>query len=264
PSGPGVPPSLVIHTITASYNDLVEVEAIFSKEGEEIAAVIMEPVAGNMGIVEPLPGFCEGLRQITKEYGALLIFDEVITGFRLAWGGAGTLMGVEPDLTCLGKIIGGGLPVGAYGGKQEIMELLAPTGPVYQAGTLSGNPLAMSAGLAVLHELSKPGVYESLAKKTEALAVGLKNAALSAGAKVTVNQCGSLLTCFFTGGPVHDYQSATTANTEKYKRFFQKMLERGVYLPPSQFEALFLSLAHSDNDIDTTLKAAAAAFKAAI
>ncbi|MCR4442795.1 MAG: glutamate-1-semialdehyde 2,1-aminomutase [Peptococcaceae bacterium] len=261
PSSPGVPKETAAETMTASYNDVEGVIELFRSRGEEIAAVIVEPVAGNMGVVLPEKGFLETLRKITAGYGALLIFDEVITGFRLAWGGFQNLVGIRPDLTCLGKIIGGGLPVGAYGGQREVMELAAPAGPVYQAGTLSGNPLAMSAGLAALQELKQGNPYERLENMGRMLAEGLAAAAGEAGVEVTVNRCGSLLTCFFTRGPVRDYRSATRADTGAYRVFFQAMLARGIYLPPSQFEAIFISAAHGEEDVEKTVAAAAQAFK---
>jgi glutamate-1-semialdehyde 2,1-aminomutase len=211
-------------------------------------------------VVAPKQGFLEGLREITAKHQSLLIFDEVITGFRISYGGAQAEFGVFPDITVLGKIIGGGFPVGAYGGRREIMEMVAPSGPVYQAGTLSGNPVAMAAGLATLQELIKPGVYENLNTLSARLEKGLKNAAKEAGIPLTVNRAASMLTCFFTPGPVIDYQSAKQANTDLYARFFWAMLERGVYLPPSQFEAVFVSTAHTESDIDATVEAAREAF----
>ena len=259
PDSPGVPSSLARDTIVLPYNDREAVAAAFGRQGEEVAAVIVEPAAANMGVVPPRPGFLEGLREITRRQGALLIFDEVITGFRVGWGGAQGLYGVAPDLTTLGKVIGGGLPAAAFGGKGEIMELLAPSGPVYQAGTLSGNPLAMAAGLETLKALSRPGVYESLEKRSSLLERGLGGAAKRAGIPGTVNRVGSLLTLFLAPGPVTDYASALASDREAYRRFFWKMLERGVYLPPSPFEAWFLSLAHTHRDIQATLAAAGSA-----
>lgn len=261
PSSPGVPPGTAADTVSLPYNRLDVVEGVFSQAGEEIAAVIVEPVAGNMGVVPPAEGFLQGLREVTHRYGALLILDEVITGFRLAPGGAQELYGVQPDLTCLGKILGGGLPVGAYGGRRELMELLAPVGPVYQAGTLSGNPLAMEAGLATLELLRRPGAYERLEALSARLADGLRWAGEQAGVPVTLNRVGSMLTPFFTDGPVTNYESATRADTARYARFHQAMLRRGVYLAPSQFEALFLSLAHGEDEIDRTLEAAEEALR---
>lgn len=261
PSSPGVPASVGAHTIVAPYNDLATLEEIFRQEGENIAAVILEPVAGNMGCVPPVEGFLQGVRRLTKDYGALLIFDEVMTGFRVAFGGAQNLYNVDPDLTTLGKIIGGGLPVGAYGGKREIMEMVAPQGPVYQAGTLSGNPLAMTAGLTTLQILKEPGVYEELERKSRRLEEGLKEAAHDAGITTTFNRVGSMFTAFFTGQQVIDLKTATTSDTQAFAKFFKSMLEQGIYLAPSQFEAAFVSLAHSDDDIDRTIEAAAKAFR---
>lgn len=255
PSSPGVPKETAGTTLTAGFNNLEEVKEIFAQVGEEIAAVIVEPVAGNMGVVPPQPGFLEGLREVTKQYGTVLILDEVMTGFRVAWGGAQCHYNIEPDLTCLGKIIGGGLPVGAYGGKREIMELVSPAGPVYQAGTLSGNPLAMSAGLATLKEAYQPGAYEILKRLTDRLAQGIEDAAQRAGIPAKVNHVGSMISCFFTEKDVIDFESAVTSDTERYKVFFQNMLEQGVYLAPSQFEAMFVSLAHTEEDIEYTLEA---------
>jgi len=260
PDTPGVPDSTAADTITVPYNNIDAVADAFASIGNQIAAVIVEPVAGNMGVVAPKQGFLEGLREITAKHQSLLIFDEVITGFRISYGGAQAEFGVFPDITVLGKIIGGGFPVGAYGGRREIMEMVAPSGPVYQAGTLSGNPVAMAAGLATLQELIKPGVYENLNTLSARLEKGLKNAAKEAGIHLTVNRAASMLTCFFTPGPVIDYQSAKQANTDLYARFFWAMLERGVYLPPSQFEAVFVSTAHTESDIDATVEAAREAF----
>jgi glutamate-1-semialdehyde 2,1-aminomutase len=250
PDSAGVPADLARLTVTVAFNDLAAVRALFEARGREIAAVIVEPVAGNMGVVPPAPAFLAGLRDVTTAHGALLIFDEVITGFRLAYGGAQQIYGVRPDLTCLGKIIGGGLPVGAYGGQRALMEQVAPLGPVYQAGTLSGNPLAVSAGLATLRALHQSGVYARLESLGGRLEQGIRQAAEKAGVPVTVNRVGSMLTAFFTGAPVSDYASATRADTQRYARYFHAMLERGVYLAPSQFEAAFVSLAHSEADLD--------------
>ena len=246
------------HAARAGYNDLASVERVFAANPGEIAAVFVEPIAGNMGLVPPRDGFLKGLRDLCDREGALLVFDEVISGFRASSGGAQKLFGVKPDLTCLGKIIGGGLPVGAYGGRADIMSLVAPDGPVYQAGTLSGNPLAMTAGLWSLRELSEP-LYRHLARLGSRLAAGLADAARDAGVPLQVNAFGSLLTPFFTTQPVRDYQSALTSDTAAYGRFFRAMLARGVYPPPSQFEAWFLSGAHSERDVDKTIKAARAA-----
>lgn len=261
PSSPGVPADIAGGTITASFNDLEQVTAIFKEMGEQIAAVIVEPVPGNMGVVLPEDGFLEGLRKITQEYGTVLIFDEVMDGFRLSLGGAQELFNIKPDLTCLGKIIGGGLPVGAYGGRREIMELVAPQGPVYQAGTLSGNPLAMTAGLATLKELVDPQVYQKLDRLGNKLAEGIKEAAEETGVDVWINSIGSMASCFFTKEKVRDFKSATTSNLNKFKVFFQSMLSQGVYLAPSQFEASFISLAHTEEDIEMTVNAAKNAFK---
>jgi len=257
PDSPGVPASYAQETLVARYNDVPSVEALFDRHGDAIAAVIVEPVAGNMGVVPPQAGFLEALRDITHRSGALLVFDEVITGFRVAYGGAQALYGVTPDLTCLGKIIGGGLPVGAYGGSREIMEMLAPLGPVYQAGTLSGNPLAMAAGLATLRELRSPGFYERLDALSVKLVESVAWAAKSAGVSLWLNRVGSMRTPFFVDAPVTDYASARRADTVLYARFFHAMLERGVYLAPSQFETVFMSSAHSEREIEATVAAAA-------
>jgi glutamate-1-semialdehyde 2,1-aminomutase len=258
PTSPGVTRATSADTLVASYNDLASVRRLFEAHRQQIAAVIVEPIAGNIGVVPPADGFLSGLREITSGAGALLIFDEVISGFRAAPGGAQGLMGVSPDLTCLGKIIGGGLPVGAYGGRADLMELVSPAGPVYQAGTLSGNPLAMTAGLWCLKNLS-PKLYRSLAALGARLAAGLADAAREHGVALQVNAFGSILTPFFTDRPVRDYASATSASTEHYARFFRGMLARGVYPPPSQFEAWFLSAAHTAKDIDLTIRVARAA-----
>jgi len=260
PTSPGVPEETAKLTITAPYNDLESLREIFAAEGEDIAAVIIEPVAGNMGVVPPKPGYLEGLRELTKQYDSLLIFDEVITGFRLAFGGAQKFYNVHPDLTCLGKIIGGGLPVGAYGGKKEIMEHMAPSGPIYQAGTLSGNPLAMIAGITALKILQEGDVYQKLEEKSAKLASGLAEAAKDANAQVSFNRVGSMLCTFFTEEKVVDYDTASTSDTQKYARFFQNMLSEGIYLAPSQFETAFVSLAHADEDIDKTIEASYSAF----
>lgn len=260
PSSPGVPADVAKETLVARYNDLASVRALFEEHPAEIAAVIVEPIPGNMGLIMPEEGFLEGLRAITSEYGAVLIFDEVISGFRASAGGAQKVFGVMPDLTCLGKIIGGGLPVGAFGGKREIMAHLSPSGPVYQAGTLSGNPLAMSAGFAALSVLGNEQPYDALAAKGAALADGLRALAEKHGVAVTVNQFGSLLTVFFTDRPVHCYADATTSDTAKFATFFSTMLANGVHLPPSQFECWFLSTAHSQDDLDKVLAAADLAF----
>ena len=259
PDSAGVPGPLAELTLTAPFNDLDAVHAHFRERGGEIAAVIVEPVAGNMGVVPPRPGFLEGLRQVTRAHGALLIFDEVITGFRVAYGGAQQRYGVRPDLTCLGKIIGGGLPVGAYGGSRQLMSHVAPLGTVYQAGTLSGNPLAVAAGLATLRQLQAPGVYATLEARGAELERGLEAGAEKAGVPLTVNRVGSMLTGFFCGGAVTDYASAKSADTTRYAKFFHAMLDRGVFLAPSQFEAAFVSLAHSEADLEHAARAAAEA-----
>jgi glutamate-1-semialdehyde 2,1-aminomutase len=256
PDSPGVTRGAARDTAVLPYNDLDVVRDLFEREGEAFAAVILEPVAGNMGCVPPAQGYLEGLREITAEYGALLIFDEVMTGFRLARGGAQERFGVTPDLTALGKIIGGGLPVGAYGGRREIMELVAPTGPVYQAGTLSGNPLAMAAGLATLRQSGEPGFYERLEELGERWSRGMKEAASAGEAPFTINQLGSMVSIFFTAGPVTDFASAAGSDTEAFRDFFWHMVSRGVYLAPSQYEAGFISTAHSEEDLDSTLEAA--------
>lgn len=256
PDSPGVPAQAAATTISAAFNDLEGLRELFRKEGEEIAAVILEPVTGNMGVVLPEPGFLEGIRTLTTEYGALLIFDEVMTGFRVSYGGAQGRFGIDPDLTCLGKVIGGGLPVAAYGGKRRFMEQIAPSGSVYQAGTLSGNPLAMTAGLATIKLLQKPGTYEALEENTNRLAEGLKAVAAEAGFPLWVNAAGAMFSAFFTETPVKDYASACTSDTERFGRYFRGMLERGIYLAASQYEAVFLSTAHTADDIDFTLEKA--------
>jgi len=263
PTSPGVPADTAANTMIAPYNDPETVEKIFAAHGDDIAAVIVEPVAGNMGVVPPEEEFLPFLRDITRRYGALLVFDEVMTGFRVAYGGAQERFGIDPDLTCLGKIIGGGLPVGAYGGKRKIMEQVAPTGPVYQAGTLSGNPLAVTAGLATLKVLQRPGTYAELEDKSARLAAGLARAAAEAGVPVTLNRVGAMLCLFFTGGPVKNYRDACAADTTRFAAFFRAMLDEGVYLAPSQFEAVFMSLAHTDEQIEQTVAAAQKAFAAA-
>jgi glutamate-1-semialdehyde 2,1-aminomutase len=257
PDSRGVPEALARLTVVAPFNDVDAVRSIFRERGPDIAAVIVEPVAGNMGVVPPAPGFLEGLREITAAHGSLLIFDEVITGFRVAYGGAQALYGVRPDLTILGKIIGGGLPVGAYGGRRDVMGHVSPLGGVYQAGTLSGNPLAVAAGLAMLRGLREGQVYARLEQRAAQLAAGLAAAAEKTGVPITVNRVGSMLTGFFCAGPVTDYASARRADTNLYARFFSGMLERGVYLAPSQFEAAFVSLAHTEADIAHAAHAAA-------
>ena len=255
PTSPGVPAAAAEDTLLARYNDLESVQRVVDGHAGSIAAIFVEPIAGNMGLVPPRDGFLEGLRAICDRHGMLLVFDEVISGFRAAPGGAQAVFGVRPDLTCLGKIIGGGLPVGAYGGRAGLMSLVAPAGPVYQAGTLSGNPLAMAAGIWALEELS-PRLYKHMARLAATLVAGLADAARAAGVPLQVNAFGSLLTPFFSDRPVRDYQSALAASTTAYAQFFRGMLARGIYLPPSQFEAWFLSGAHTPRDIDRTIKAA--------
>lgn len=255
PDSPGVPLGYAQNTLVAPYNNTEAVEQLLQRYPEEIAAVIVEPVAANMGVVPPRPGFLASLRKLTNEFGALLIFDEVITGFRVACGGAQALYGITPDLTCLGKIIGGGLPVGAYGGRREIMEMMAPVGPVYQAGTLSGNPLVMTAGIETIKVLSQGGVYHQLEARSSSLEEGLVKAASESGIGLHISRVASLLTIFFTAKPVVDYESAKQANTKLFGRFFHRLLAEGIYWPPSQFEAAFVSLAHSDEDIQTTIGA---------
>ena len=257
PNSAGVPEGYARETLVADYNDVNSVQRLFDSHPGEIAAVILEPVAANMGVVPPAPGFLEGLRRLTTGHDALLIFDEVITGFRVAYGGAQTLYGVTPDLTCLGKIIGGGLPVGAYGGRRDVMEVVAPLGDMYQAGTLSGNPLAVTAGIATLKALARPGAYEGLESAASArLADGLAAAALKAEVPLTINRVGSIMTAFFNDGPVEGWDSVAASDRERYAAFFHLMLERGVYLAPSPFEAAFISPAHTQEDIDATLEAA--------
>lgn len=256
PTSPGVPSQIAATTISARFNDLEGLREIFQREGDEIACVILEPVAGNMGVVLPEDGFLQGVRRLTEEYGALLIFDEVMTGFRVSYGGAQAHFGIDPDLTCLGKVIGGGLPVGAYGGKRRFMEQIAPSGPIYQAGTLSGNPLAMNAGLTTLKLLQRPGTYEALASKTTRLAEGLKQLASEAELPIWVNAIGAMFSAFFTAVPVKDYASACTSDVERFAKYHRGMLERGIYLAPSQYEAVFLSTAHTESDIDQALEQA--------
>ncbi|MHB0914663.1 MAG: glutamate-1-semialdehyde 2,1-aminomutase [Thermoleophilia bacterium] len=256
PDSPGVTRGTSADTLLAPYNDIDAVRELFQRAGEQVAAVIVEPVAGNMGVVPPAAGFLEGLRSLASEYGALLVFDEVMTGFRVAYGGAQQRYGVTPDMTCLGKVIGGGLPVGAFGGRREIMETVAPAGSTYQAGTLSGNPLAMAAGISTLTELARPGVYEELEAKAARLDQSLREAAASGERPWCINRVGSMLTFFFTAGPVTDFDSAKASDTDAYADYFQHMLEQGVYLAPSQFEAAFVSLAHSNEDLDATAAAA--------
>jgi len=261
PDSPGVPASYARNTITLPYNDLDAVKNVISNDYKNIACIILEPVAGNVGCVLPKKGFLEGLRKITKKYGVVLIFDEVMTGFRVALGGAQSKYKIKPDLTCLGKVIGGGLPVGAYGGRKEIMSMVSPVGPVYQAGTLSGNPLAMTAGIETLKILSGRGVFGKIEKKAQMLEKGLRDAAKRAGVETKMYRAGTMFCTYFTGEDVYDYATAKKADTERFARFFSELLNRGVNIAPSQFEAGFISLAHTDKDIDNTVKAAYEAFK---
>ncbi len=256
PDSPGVTKGAASDTAVLPYNDLGAVERLFQERGEALAAVILEPVAGNMGCVPPAEGYLEGLREITREYGTVLIFDEVMTGFRLARGGAQERYGVVPDMTCLGKVIGGGLPVGAFGGRREIMERVAPSGSIYQAGTLSGNPLAMTAGLATLRATGEPGFYERLEDLGERWRWGMREVASEGDVPFTINQVGSMVSIFFTEGPVTDFSTAARADTEAFKDFFWHMLRRGVYLAPSQYEAGFISAVHSEEDLERTFEAA--------
>ncbi|PQQ23348.1 glutamate-1-semialdehyde 2,1-aminomutase [Photorhabdus hindustanensis] len=261
PNSPGVPVDFVKHTLTCTYNDLDSVREAFEKYPQEIACIIVEPVAGNMNCVPPQPEFLPGLRTLCDEFGALLIIDEVMTGFRVALSGAQSYYGVEPDITCLGKIIGGGMPVGAFGGRYEVMEKLAPIGPVYQAGTLSGNPIAMAAGLACLKEVSQPGVHQRLTELTDNLAAGLTKAAKEAGIPLVINHVGGMFGIFFTDAEtVTCYQDVMNCDIERFKHFFHLMLDEGVYLAPSAFEAGFMSIAHTDEDIQRTVDAAARCF----
>jgi glutamate-1-semialdehyde 2,1-aminomutase len=262
PDSPGVPAEIAANTLTAAFNNLEEITEVFAKYGEDIAAIILEPVPGNMGVIVPKQGYLQGLRDLTNQYGTLLIFDEVMCGFRVPQGFAQNYYGIVPDITCLGKVIGGGLPVGAYGGKREIMEMIAPAGPVYQAGTLSGNPLAMSAGLTTLQILEKdPDIYTKLTEKTTRLCTKLRTESENQGFDLCFNQVGTMFTMFFTDINVVDYETAKTSDAEKYGVFFRTMLEEGVYLAPSQFEASFISLAHTETDIEVTVDAAAKAFQ---
>ncbi|PWA06388.1 glutamate-1-semialdehyde-2,1-aminomutase [Pueribacillus theae] len=260
PDSPGVPEGVAKNTITVPYNDLESVRYAFEQFGEDIAGVIVEPVAGNMGVVPPQKGFLEGLREVTEEYGSLLIFDEVMTGFRVDYHCAQGYFGISPDLTCLGKVIGGGLPVGAYGGKREVMEQIAPSGPIYQAGTLSGNPLAMAAGYATLSQLT-PETYTEFRRKADLLEKGLKQVAEKYDVPHTINRAGSMIGLFFTNEDVINYEAAKSSNLDFFASYFKTMLEEGVSLPPSQFEGLFLSTAHSNEDIEKTIAAADTAFK---
>jgi glutamate-1-semialdehyde 2,1-aminomutase len=263
PSSPGVPAALAELTVTLGYNELDQVRETFARIGEEIACVIVEPVAGNMNCVPPEPGFLDGLRELCDRYGAVLVFDEVMTGFRVARGGAQGLYGVAPDLTTLGKVIGGGMPVGAFGGRREIMEKISPLGPVYQAGTLSGNPVAMAAGLKTLELICQPGFYEELGARTEEVVAGLKEKARAAGVPLTANRAGGMFGIFFTDADrVIDFAGSTACDQDRFRAFFHAMLARGVYFAPSAFEAGFVSAAHSAGDIADTLSAAGEAFAA--
>ncbi|WP_410514300.1 glutamate-1-semialdehyde 2,1-aminomutase [Paenibacillus sp. BR2-3] len=261
PDSPGVPEGVAMNTITVPYNDLESVKIAFERYGNEIAAIIVEPIAGNMGVVPPQPGFLEGLRKVTTGYGALLIFDEVMTGFRVGLNCAQGLFGITPDLTCFGKVIGGGLPVGAYGGRRDIMEQIAPSGPIYQAGTLSGNPLAMAAGLTTL-KLLTPEVYDRLESLGSRLEEGLKRNAAEVGIPLTINRVGSMVCPFFTEGPVNNYDTAKGSNLDTFRRYFGEMLGQGISVPPSQFEGMFVSAAHSEQDIDDTIEGHYNALKA--
>jgi glutamate-1-semialdehyde 2,1-aminomutase len=256
PGSPGVPKSFVAHTLSLPYNDIESVSRMMKAQGEKIACIIVEPVAGNMGLVSPVDGFLQGLRELADKYGSLLIFDEVMTGFRVAYGGAQAVYGISPDLTCLGKIIGGGLPVGAYGGRRDIMAHIAPQGPVYQAGTLSGNPLAMAAGIATLTQLKAPGFYESLDERTQQLYDGLKSASEKTGIPAKLDRAGSMLGLFFTNKKVVNFKDAKTCDLKMFSAYYKGMLQEGVYLAPSQFEALFVSAAHDHAHIDRTIQAA--------
>ncbi len=257
PDSAGVSPETSRQTLLAGFNDLASVEQLFAERGAQIAAVILEPIAGNMGVIPPAPGFLEGLREITEKNGALLIFDEVMTGFRVAYGGAQEIYGVRPDLSCFGKIAGGGLPLAAVGGRADVMDVLAPLGPVYQAGTLSGNPLAVAGGLETLRQLTQPGVYQRLEEKGQLVEEGLLRAVRDSGITACVNRVGSMFTLFLGVDSVTDFESAQAGDTEAYGRFFQGMLKRGIYLAPSAFEAAFISLAHSPDDLEMTVRAAA-------
>ena len=261
PDSPGVPKSYAKNTITLPYNDVKALKEIIRKEGRSIACIIVEPVVGNIGCVLPRPGFLEALRDQSRKNGIVLIFDEVMTGFRVSYGGAQAHYGIKPDMTCLGKVIGGGLPVGAYGGKKEIMGMVSPEGPVYQAGTLSGNPLAMTAGIETIRELSKPGVYKKMEKSCRMLEEGLADAAKRAGVKTRFYRAGSMFCTYFTDKEVYDYTTAKTADTRKFGKFFSEMLQLGINLAPSQFEAGFMSLAHTGKDIESTIQAAYKALK---
>jgi glutamate-1-semialdehyde 2,1-aminomutase len=262
PGSPGIPESIASHTLSLPYNDLNKVDDLMKKHGDSIACIIVEPIAGNMGMVRPQPGFLEGLMELTQKYGSLLIFDEVMSGYRVAYGGAQVLYNISPDLTCLGKIIGGGMPVGAYGGRRELMKKIAPEGSVYQAGTLSGNPLAMTAGLATLRILQRPDIYDELASKTNSLLSGIEEVAKTADVPIQTDHAGSMFGLFFTDSPVYNFDDAKKSNLAQFKQYFQGMREHGVYIAPSQFEAGFVSLAHSQADIENTIDAASQVFQA--
>jgi glutamate-1-semialdehyde 2,1-aminomutase len=264
PSSPGVPKSVAAATLLVPYNDLPAAAAVFDQYAGQIACFAVEPVAGNMGVIPPSSGYLQGLRELCDRHGALLLFDEVMTGFRVAWGGAQVLYDIKPDLTCLGKVIGGGLPVGAYGGSRKLMEMVSPAGPVYQAGTQSGNPLAMSGGIATLEILQEPGIYDALEKTSAKLADGLITAAANAGVPIAVNRVGSMIGLFFVsekGQTVTNFKQATAGDTVAYAKFFHAMLDNGVYLAPSMFEALFVGTAHTEQAIEKTITAAAKAFE---
>lgn len=262
PDSPGVPEAVARTTLSIPFNSTSAIDEVFAAHGSDIAAVILEPVAGNMGVIEAEPGYLQHLRDVTTKHGALLIFDEVITGFRVSRGGAQERYGITPDLTVMGKVVGGGLPVGAYGGREDLMTLIAPVGPVYQAGTLAGNPLATAAGIATLELLDEPGVYDELERRAAKLGDGLLAATQAAGLPATANRVGSMMTLFFTGEMVRDYESARTSDTARYGQYFNQLLDRGVYVAPSQFECGFVSLAHTDEVIDETLSAAGEAMQA--
>jgi glutamate-1-semialdehyde 2,1-aminomutase len=264
PSSPGIPRSITSNTLLVQYNDLVGAQKLFEEHGSRMAAFLIEPVAGNMGLVEPAPGYLAGLRQLCDRHGTMLIFDEVMTCFLVAWGGAQVRYHVKPDITCLGKVIGGGLPIGAYGARRELMEMISPAGPVYQAGTLSGNPLAMAGGLATLEILAEPGAYETLEEQSDRLARGLAATAEKTNVPLTINRVGAMLGLYLVKSPgqqVQNFADALSADTAQFAKFFHAMLARGVYLAPSQYEALFVGLAHTDEAIDQTIEAAAAALK---
>ncbi len=256
PTSPGVPSALTQLTVSLPFNDLAAVQSFFASRGRDVAAIIVEPIPANMGLVPPRPGFLEGLRKTTQEHGALLIFDEVITGFRVCFGGAQTIFGIKPDLTVLGKIVGGGMPLGAYGGRKDVMDLVSPTGPVYQAGTLSGNPIATAAGYATLREMKRKWLYDLLEARCGVLVTGLEAAARKYNLPTTFHRIGSMFTPFFQAGPIVDYQGALKSDTTRFGRFFWAMLERGVYFPPSQYETSFLSIMHTEREVEKTIRIA--------